>query len=265
MDQILAAWLNLVEDLEVLVDALDKGIDGLVHALGEYADSAIQSLVPAYATAVAACNQIKVPGTFDCNAERIKLRDFALRELIHALGLDPILQAILNTYRKIPKALKDIILHGAQAVGAAVDLFKDPSWTHLKEFSTALIKAVGSYFGPFINLAMKGLSGLKAVGEWLADIGSNAAAAIAKLFSEAGKFLAHVGTDILNAGVEFIGDAEHLIAGFVGDAGSAVSGLIADAGGALADAASGAIEATGDAVEDAVEWTGDAVASLNPF
>jgi hypothetical protein len=60
MDGILSAWLKLVGNIDELCKALDSGFDGIVHTLGEYADDAVQGLVPAYATAVAICKQVVI-------------------------------------------------------------------------------------------------------------------------------------------------------------------------------------------------------------
>jgi len=192
MDEILSAWIGLAADLEVLVLALDGGYDGVIHALGEYADSAIQSLVPAYATAVQVCATVSQSsgGKIDCTGERIKLRDNALSALVEACGLKPVINATLKAYRQIPKELRDVAVKGAAVAGAAVDAFTDPSFETFKGLALSYVEAVKAYFGQFLSLAVLGKVVVTKIATWVAKFTSSAAGAILDLLKDAGHLLA---------------------------------------------------------------------------
>lgn len=252
---LLSSWEQLITDVEPFLTALEGGEPGVIHALGNYADDAIQSLVPAYASAVAICKQIDVPQLgVSCEAERVKLRDGALSEILHATGMIRMIDEAISLYHKVPAPIRSVVKNGAAALHSAGELLSHPSIQNLSNTAKNTVKYAGSLISVVPKLYALAPEYAKKLGSWIGKYGSKTAAAIGALLAGLGGLLGSAGGELLALGDKALDTAE--------DAVKAVSHVISGGASLLEDAATSTVKAGEDVVSTGLNLANDGISAI---
>jgi hypothetical protein len=153
---IASTWAKLLTDAGKLAEALDAGEEGVVTTLGDALDDYIATICPAYSAVRQACDLVPKEA-FDCTADRINIRNGALRAILEASGIMALIRALVDAWNSLPESVKQVVRKAAVIWSSIGDLVSDPSIEHL----IALVGAVGELasvvvdevIGLFIGLA----------------------------------------------------------------------------------------------------------------
>jgi len=231
MDELLASWYNILASAGIF-DALDRGEAAVIHLLGDDADSFLQNAIPAYAVAVAACQE--AGAAIGCEEKRVQLRDEGLTALLKATGLIRIIDLVIAEWRKIPPVLRNAAqaaLQEGQDIKAVID---HPTFVTVWNLAVDSVEFYQKYGKALWNAAMTGATYVKAVAAWIGKYGDEANSVVANTLREVG----------LGAVADTVLAAQHNVAALIkagaahgsGSWQSVTSGNVASTTGAILEA-----------------------------
>jgi hypothetical protein len=110
---------DLIEELLLsgeLWQALDEGRTGMVHVIGEAASAMLETVSPAYASAILICEE--APPQLHCIENLERIRDAAITLVIDGLRLWPLIDALIDWWNELPDNQREL-LREASRVGSA--------------------------------------------------------------------------------------------------------------------------------------------------
>jgi len=286
MDELLTGWARVIASPKFL-DALDAGEAAVIHLFGDIIDEWLQGIAPAYKLAVEACDMVDV-GSFDCDAQRVKMRDTILTEILVLTGIIVLLRQALRLWRKIPADVKEKIRKQLVAASAISDLLANPDSAKLYSAVVVTYDLVKDKAMPIVNDVWKGDLNSPAVTAYLRDLSTLEPTSFFRVCRYYGFDIETMGYEkirnlakqtfgpiigeylnlminpvaktqlALTVGVEgakYIGKGLIEVGGIVVELGDGAAKAIVAAGGEI-------VAATGDLLGDAIETGGDILESL---
>lgn len=264
MEELMEVVLDLpyVKDLPNL---LDGGVDAIVNFIGDAADEAVQSLIPAYATAVAICDA--APPQIPCGQERKRLRNLLLKELFEATGVLALIRQLLRAWRRVPQEVRRLVRSALAIPANTLDMLTDPSLESLKNTALAYVDMGRSIVKGYADLATRGLDMINRGGRIARKLASKAANEVVdvirsvrsvapRTFRVAAELAKMSGAGV----VELVKEVVNHVGDIPSDAIQVIKGawnIIESAPGALESVASDAIEALENVARDVVDAVAD--------
>lgn len=171
MSDFIDSVVGILQDVSALGDALDQGVDHVIHVIGEVVDDYITTISPPYAIAKSACNAIP-----ECEEHVVEIRDEILTALMRACGLYDLLEEIVKLWRAVPRVIKTAIKDAAVVFSDLGAVFDDPSVAHIAALVGDCVKLITDLGGDLVALVRTLDAGVLVDKAnplmWLAPVGS---------------------------------------------------------------------------------------------
>lgn len=168
MDELLTGWARVIAD-PAFLDALDAGEAAVIHMFAEILDEWLQSFSPMYKMAVQLCAQVEV-GSFDCDGQRVAMRDKVITEILELTGLIMLIREALKLWDRVPAETKKRLRLTLENADTIYDMMNHPDGAIFYKGLVATYKITRNYAEPIIRDVLAGNLDSPAVNGYLRDM-----------------------------------------------------------------------------------------------